>query len=136
MYNEAVVQICALCWLFQLRLIMRGTNMKVTRIICFFNLRPYLVNPPHSSFTNQTPDHSNFSLSVLPTKQKCSDSQQDSSWVMKLLKGGLSCCNYSSADSCVDWNIKKRTLVVSRNLSYDSVFKCTFLELLDRHRTM
>jgi hypothetical protein len=31
--NKAVVQICALCWLFLLRLIMHGTNIKLCRPI-------------------------------------------------------------------------------------------------------
>jgi hypothetical protein len=29
--NKAVVQICALCWLFLLRLIMHGTNIKLLK---------------------------------------------------------------------------------------------------------
>jgi hypothetical protein len=32
--NKAVVQICAVCWLFLLRLIMHGTNIKFFRHIC------------------------------------------------------------------------------------------------------
>jgi hypothetical protein len=31
--NKAVVQICALCWLFLLRLIMHGTNIKFLRCL-------------------------------------------------------------------------------------------------------
>jgi hypothetical protein len=34
--NKAVVHICALCWLFLLRLIMHGTNINLYRI-CMFN---------------------------------------------------------------------------------------------------
>jgi hypothetical protein len=34
--NKAVVHICALCWLFLLRIIMHSTNIKLYRI-CMFN---------------------------------------------------------------------------------------------------
>ena len=98
----------------------RGLRRKC--IICVIYSKTYFVPMSHSNLTNWAPMHSNFSLLMLTNKQKVSDSQYDSSGVMKLLRGGLSSCNYIYADSYVCCNFKNQKRVPSRNLSYNYVY--------------